>query len=92
MLHTCVLNGGTKLTMQTRGKTETILNKSNSTVMEDKVTVFLSVFNLFILLILLIDNSLCNHISFKQNVEITVKIFIQSHVCHHNRYCICNLI
>jgi len=76
MLYTCVLNGGTKLTTQTRGKIETILNNSNSTVMEDKVTVFLSVCNFFILLILSIDIILCNHVSFKQNVEITVKIFI----------------
>ena len=42
MLYTYVLNGGTKLTMQTKGKIETILNKSSSTAMEDTVTVFFS--------------------------------------------------
>ena len=77
MLYMCVLNGGTKLSMQTRSKIEIILNKSNSTGMGDKVTVFLFVCNFFfMLLILLIDISPCNHVSFKQNVEITVKIFI----------------
>jgi hypothetical protein len=76
MLYTCILNGGTKLTMQTKGKIGTILNKYNSTAMEDTVTVFLSLCNFFILLILLIDINPCKHVSFNQNVEVTVKIFI----------------
>lgn len=76
MLYTCVLNGGTKLTMQTRGTIENILNKTNSRAMEDTVTVFLSMCNFFILLNLLIDISPCKNVSFKQKVEVTVKIFI----------------
>jgi len=75
MLYTCVLNGGTKLTIQTRGKIETILSKSNSTAMEDKVTDFLFLCNFFIILILLIDISPCKHTSFNQNMEVRAKIF-----------------